>query len=57
MKDTATGKELSLAEATAEGVVDTEKGKFVDRNTGEMMSLSDAIDRGDVIVASCFYVH
>ena len=48
--DPATGRVLSLAMATACGVLDANNGNVINVHTGEVISLKDAISSKDIIV-------
>ena len=50
VKDTVTENKISVDEAVEMGILNQEKGLYIDPKTGEQWSISDAIDAGLVLV-------
>lgn len=48
--DATTDRQLSVDEAIKAGILDQKRSIYVNKNTGEDMSLADALDSGLLIV-------
>jgi hypothetical protein len=48
--DVTTDRQLSVQEAQAAGILDQQLGVYVNKSTGDRLSLADALDSGLLIV-------
>ena len=47
--DPETGKFISIHEAIERGIIDQNTGKYINKKTGEVLSLAEAVEKGPYV--------